>query len=100
MLAIRVMQSEGLLDKGLLNFLVNGPQRMPQDLTSVQYHQIYGGADRVDRGSSQASLKGRRAAAFNSMVWADLQALAKIRPFNNANLLEHISGHAAAWKSF
>jgi hypothetical protein len=49
---------------------------------------------------SQASLKMRRAAPVNSMVWADLQALAKIRPFNHANLLEHMSGHPQAWSSF
>lgn len=34
------------------------------------------------------------------MVWADLQALARIRPFNGANLLEHISGHPQAWNTF
>lgn len=83
MLAIRVMQSEGLLDKGLLNFLVNGPQSVPQG-----------------RDGGQAQPRGRSGASLNSMVWADLQALAKIRPFNDANLLEHISGHPQAWNAF
>lgn len=83
MLAIRVMQSEGLLDKSLLNFLVNGPQSVSQS-----------------RDGGQMQPRGRSTASFNSMVWADLQALARIRPFNDANLLEHISGHPQAWNTF
>lgn len=82
MLAIRVMQSEGLLDKSLLNFLVNGPQSMSQ---------------KRDGGQVQPR---RGAANLDSMLWADLQALARIRPFNDVNLLEHISGHPQAWNAF
>jgi hypothetical protein len=54
MLAIRVMQSEGLLEKSLLNFLINGPQSMSSD-------------DKV-----KISAKTLKTASLNSMIWADL----------------------------
>ena len=45
------MQSEGLLDKSLLNFLVNGPQSVSQS-----------------RDGGQMQPRGRSTASFNSMV--------------------------------
>ena len=48
----------------------------------------------------KVSAKTLKHATLNSMIWTDLKALSKIKPFNKTNLLDHIKGNANMWRDF
>lgn len=69
-MVMRVMEHENFIDKGLCDFLMNGPKQI---LANVQMPK------------ELATFNG-----LNSMKWANLEALANIKPFNSTNLLNHV----------
>lgn len=82
LIAARVQEAENFLQRDLFNFLLNGSKEIKKN--SI-----------VPPDLNEAKLPG-----LNNMAWANLQYLAKLKPFNEKNLLGHIVNHPKMWKEF
>jgi hypothetical protein len=80
MLVMRVMQAENFIDQSLCDFLMCGAQSIaanaqaPRDLDALPW--------------------------LSNMIWADLQYLSGVKPFNASNLLGHITQNQERWDKF
>ena len=79
LLVLRIMQSEGLLDSNLFNFLRRGNQGFGMSLNREED---------VDRETLPW---------LNDLMWEDLSCLSKIKPFSKENLLDHLVKNQKDW---
>jgi hypothetical protein len=80
MLVMRVMQAENFIDQSLCDFLMCGAQsvsasaQVPRELDTLPW--------------------------MSNMMWADLQYLSGVKPFNASNLLGHVIQNQERWDKF
>ena len=80
MLVMRVLEAESFIDHNLFEFLINGAKsvsasaHVPTVITTLPW--------------------------LDNMMWADLQYLAQVKPFNATNLLSHIMQNQERWNKF
>jgi hypothetical protein len=69
MLVLRVLESENFIDRKLLDFIMSGAKTVSM--------------------TAQVPESIKLCPWLDNMMWADLQYLSNIKPFNSANLLNH-----------
>jgi hypothetical protein len=80
MLVMRVLESESFIDRNLLDFLINGAKsvsptaQVPATINTLPW--------------------------LDNMMWADLQYLANVKPFNATNLLSHFMQNQEKWNKY
>jgi hypothetical protein len=80
MIAMRILESENFIDRNLFEFLMAGARNVSP--------------------STQLPVELERTLWMNSMMWADLKYLARLKPFNTANLLNHLVQNKESWDNF
>lgn len=80
MLVMRVLESEAFLDRNLLDFVMSGAKRVSPN--------------------AQVPAAINTLPWLDNMMWADLQYLANIKPFNATNLLSHFMQNQEKWNKY